>query len=137
MELGVTTVVGVLAAMVGLAFLLRQEKSEKRKQLEQEPPDQKDALVSLLFVAGPGYRLLETESRALTAGSVIEVEGQGYVVARLGPAPLPADRRRCAYVEPTSRHSPGRRAGSSGTPAGARLPRSPAGALGRHVGTSV
>ena len=131
MELGVTTLVGVLAAMVGLALLLRQDKVEKRKQPEQEPPDGKDAPVSLLFVAGPGYRLLETESRALTAGSVLEVEGQAYVVARLGPAPLPGDRRRCAYVEPTGRWP------AAGGARMARLPRPQARALGRHVGTSV
>jgi hypothetical protein len=100
--------VALLAAIVGLALFLKREKPEKPEkpeQPEQLPPTHPDTPVSLLFVAGHGYRLLEIEPRALTAGSVLDVEGQTHVVARLGPAPLPADGRRCAYVEPSGGRS--------------------------------
>lgn len=107
MEWGSTaTVVALLAAIVGLALFWKQAKLEKPEQLEQLPPDHPDVPVSLLFVAGPEYRLLEIEPRVLSAGSVLDLEGRTYVVARLGPAPLPADGRRCAYVEPAARGSP-------------------------------
>ncbi len=58
--------------------------------------------MSLLFVAGrPGYRLVEIEPRPLSIGSLVELEGETYIVARTGRAPLPADDRRCAFVERT------------------------------------
>ena len=104
-----TTVVALLAAIVGVALLLmheKPEKPEKPEQLEKQSPRRSDAPVSLLFMAGPRYRLMEIEPRALRAGSVLDLEGRTYVVARLGPAPLPADGRRCAYVEPSARRSP-------------------------------
>ena len=114
-----TTVVSLLAAIVGVAFLLmrampdkrrkptKPKKPEKPEQLEELPQSNSGASVSLLFMAGPRYRLMEIEPRALSAGSVLDLEGRTYVVARLGPAPLPADGRRCAYVEPTARRSAG------------------------------
>ena len=52
----------------------------------------------LLFVPGPAYRLLHTDSAALEPGAGIDVEGEEYVVARSGRSPLPGDGRRCAYL---------------------------------------
>ena len=54
--------------------------------------------VELAFVPGIDYRLVEIEHRDLTPGVTIELEGEEYVVARMGPSPLPGDRRRCAYL---------------------------------------
>lgn len=56
-------------------------------------------LVTLLFVPGPAYRLVEVEHRSLSAGTPLEVQGEDYVVARIGRAPLPGDLRACAYLE--------------------------------------
>jgi hypothetical protein len=107
MELGsTTTVLVLLAAIVGVAILLKRTKPEQPERVEHVPQIRPDARVSLLFMAGPRYRLLEIEPRALSAGSVLDLEGRPYVVVRLGPAPLPADGRRCAYVEPIARRSP-------------------------------
>jgi hypothetical protein len=61
--------------------------------------EQQDPSVSLLFVPGSTYRLVEIERRELAAGSQVEVDGSTYVVSRLGRAPLPGDRRTCAYLE--------------------------------------
>jgi hypothetical protein len=52
----------------------------------------------LLFVPGPQYRLVEAEQPGLVRGGTVELEDETYVVARLGPSPLPGDERRCAYL---------------------------------------
>ena len=56
-------------------------------------------LVTLLFVPGPAYRLVEVEHRSLAVGASLELDGEDYVVARIGCAPLPGDDRMCAYLE--------------------------------------
>ena len=54
----------------------------------------------LAFVHSPdGYRLLEREGGPPVGAATIELEGGSFVVLRLGPSPLPGDRRRCAFVE--------------------------------------
>ncbi len=54
----------------------------------------------VLFLPGPeGYRLLEREHEPPLPGERIEVEGASFCVLRLGPSPLPGDRRRCAFLE--------------------------------------
>ncbi len=54
----------------------------------------------VLFLAGPeGYRLLEREHEPPLPGERIEVDGASFCVLRLGPSPLPGDRRRCAFLE--------------------------------------
>jgi hypothetical protein len=52
----------------------------------------------LAFVPGTEYRLVELDLPALERGDVILVEGEEYIVVRVGPSPLPADARRCAYL---------------------------------------
>ena len=52
------------------------------------------------FVSSPdGYRLLRRDGLPPGRGAVLELEGGTFVVLRLGPSPLPGDRRRCAFVE--------------------------------------
>jgi hypothetical protein len=53
----------------------------------------------LLFVPGPTYRLREVGPAPLEPGAAVDVEGEQYVVARIGRSPLPGDPRRCAYLE--------------------------------------
>ncbi len=55
-------------------------------------------VAALAFVPGVAYRLTEIEPTPLTAGATLELAGAEYAVARLGPSPLPADARRCAYL---------------------------------------
>lgn len=103
MEWGFATAASLFLAIVGVLVYLLQEKREKERQREQLPPGNPDPVVSLLFVAGrPGYRLLEIEPRALSVGSLLDLDGDTYIVARVGPSPYPADRRLCAFVEPRS-----------------------------------
>lgn len=59
-----------------------------------------DAVVmtELFFVPGSTYRLLRAQSTQITVGGLVEVEGERFRVARMGPSPLPGDSRRCAYL---------------------------------------
>jgi DNA repair exonuclease SbcCD ATPase subunit len=56
------------------------------------------ASIQLAFVPGPSYRLVEIEQSELERGSLLEIDGTEYAVGRIGPSPLPSDRRRCAYL---------------------------------------
>lgn len=54
----------------------------------------------VLFVPWPdGYRLLEREGAPPARGDSLELGEDEFSVLRLGPSPLPGDRRRCAYLE--------------------------------------
>jgi hypothetical protein len=59
--------------------------------------DQPEA-TSLVFVPGESYRLVEAEHQAVRRGDSLELDGEEYVVVRIGPSPLPDDDRRCAYL---------------------------------------
>lgn len=52
------------------------------------------------FVASHhGYRLLDGTGAAPQRGGVLELDGAPHRVVKIGPSPLPGDRRRCVYVE--------------------------------------
>jgi uncharacterized protein (DUF3084 family) len=61
-----------------------------------EPAREED--VRLAFVPGDRYRLVEIDESDVAPGAALEVEGVAHVVTRVGPSPLPGDRRRCAYL---------------------------------------
>jgi hypothetical protein len=62
-----------------------------------EPPMQDG---HMLLVSSPdGYRLLEREGAPPARGDLLAVDDVRFSVLRLGPSPLPADRRRCAYLQ--------------------------------------
>ena len=67
------------------------------------PAPENGAGEHLLFVPGSaGYALIERSGPAPGLGTEVEVGERGerrYVVSRLGRAPLPDDRRPCAYLE--------------------------------------
>ena len=46
-----------------------------------------------------GYRLLQRDGSPPDRGAALELDDERFVVLRLGPSPLPGDRRRCAYLE--------------------------------------
>jgi hypothetical protein len=56
----------------------------------------------LLFVpTGKRYLLMNMEGPAPGVGSKVALDGdQHFVVTKLAASPLPADERRCAYLEP-------------------------------------
>ena len=55
----------------------------------------------LLFVWSPGgWTLQEREGEAPALGTTVEHGERQLRVYKLGPSPLPGDRRRCAYTLP-------------------------------------
>jgi len=75
-------------------------------QPPQEPGrrDQRTSERHLLFIStSGGYALVEREGPPPPLGRGIELPEQAvsFLVAKLGPSPLPNDTRICAYLEPT------------------------------------
>lgn len=60
----------------------------------------------LAFVPGPIYRLVEHAFSDLAPGAEVELDGEEYLIGRLGPSPLPGDARRCAYLVVGTRVQP-------------------------------
>jgi hypothetical protein len=76
----------------------REALIAEREAKLAEPASTRSDLASLVFVPGVVYRLAEIEPTPLIPGEAFELEGDCYDVARIGPSPLPADARRCAYL---------------------------------------
>jgi hypothetical protein len=71
--------------------------------LEPGRRDRRNAEEHLLFVStSRGYALVEKEGAPPPLGRDIKMSEQGsFLVAKLGPSPLPNDSRICAYLEQT------------------------------------
>jgi hypothetical protein len=53
----------------------------------------------LLFAWSPaGYTLLERDGDVPHVGSEVQDDGHVLAVVKVGPSPLPGDRRRCVYT---------------------------------------
>ena len=68
---------------------------------EPPVPVEQPAGAHLLFVPRPsGYGLLAQPGPVPAPGTEVELPelGRTFVVAKLGPAPLPGDARTCAYL---------------------------------------
>jgi hypothetical protein len=64
-----------------------------------EPAEPAERQAELFFVAtASGYRLLEPDGVAAARGDLVELADGSFRVLRLGPSPLPGDRRRCAFL---------------------------------------
>jgi DNA repair exonuclease SbcCD ATPase subunit len=87
--LGVPTVPATPAAPAGAASVVPAPVFEELP----EPAHH------LLFVPGDRYSLVEAEGRVPMIDSIVELEDHRYRVARIAPSPLPADGRRCAFLE--------------------------------------
>jgi hypothetical protein len=79
--------------------LLAELESEAEQRASRDVPGKPRAEdVELAFVSGPSYRLVELSVGDLAPGATVEIDAEEYVVERIGPSPLPGDRRRCAFV---------------------------------------
>jgi hypothetical protein len=57
----------------------------------------------LLFVWKPsGYELHEREGDPPGVGEEVDEDGATMTVTKVAPSPLPGDRRRCAYLQPST-----------------------------------
>jgi len=71
---------------------------EQELVLNQHKPEPADGWVA--FVHSPdGYRLLQRDGPPPALGAAVELDDGAFLVLRLGPSPLPGDRRRCACLE--------------------------------------
>jgi hypothetical protein len=71
-----------------------------RSELAPAVADPSAARGHVVFVSSPdGYRLLQRDGPAPDRGAALELDEGVHLVLRLGPSPLPGDRRRCAFVE--------------------------------------
>jgi hypothetical protein len=53
----------------------------------------------LLFVwKTSGYELREQDGDVPAVGSEVEADGRTLLVTKVGPSPLPRDKRPCAYL---------------------------------------
>jgi hypothetical protein len=46
-----------------------------------------------------GYELREQRGELPQVGSTVETDGKHWTVFKVGPSPLPNDRRICAYLQ--------------------------------------
>ncbi len=53
----------------------------------------------LLTPSRDGYALVEFPGPAPPLGTVVSIDGIGFVVRRIGPSPLPGSGLRCAFLE--------------------------------------
>ncbi len=53
----------------------------------------------VLFLWSPsGYRLRDADGEPPAVGTELDEDGLELVVTKVGPSPLPGDRRPCAYT---------------------------------------
>jgi hypothetical protein len=77
-----------------------EPEPEPEREPEPEPAESPSATY-LVFVGTPnGYVLQKAWGDVPAVGGRVAVEGVEHVVAKLGRSPLPADDRRCAYLDP-------------------------------------
>jgi len=88
----------VVALLDDVSLAAEHASREEIVLQEHNPGPAADGWVAL--VSSPdGYRLLQRDGPPPDRGAVIELAEGPLVVLRLGPSPLPGDRRRCAFVE--------------------------------------
>lgn len=82
--------------------LLRSRVAEAEAELEpleQQEPDNGDP-GHVLFVWSPsGYSLLSRAGEPPPVGTAVGVSGGLRTVTKIGPSPLPGDRRPCAFLD--------------------------------------
>jgi hypothetical protein len=65
------------------------------------PVSEVPARAHLLFVpTGKRYLLMNIDGPAPGLGSEVALDGARFIVSKIAPSPLPADERRCAYLQP-------------------------------------
>ena len=78
----------------------REERLSQREAASARLEPLGLGMVTLAFIPGVAYRLAELEPTTVTPGTTLQLDARDYVVARVGPSPLPGDDRRCAYLVP-------------------------------------
>ena len=93
---------GVVARLDQVA--LDPEPASPAPEPDAAPPPVQAGHV--LFVPAPdGYRLVQRDGPPPDRGAALALEEGAFRVLRLGPSPLPGDRRRCVFVVATEEPS--------------------------------
>jgi hypothetical protein len=80
--------------------LLRTRVAEAEAELAPVEEDGASEPGHVLFVWSPsGYALLSRSGEPPSIGSEVGISGGTRVVTKIGPSPLPGDRRPCAYLD--------------------------------------
>ena len=70
----------------------------RETELPNDPEPAADGWVA--FVPSPdGYFLFPQEGSPPACQAAVQLQLGAFLVLRLGPSPLPGDRRRCAFLE--------------------------------------
>lgn len=81
---------------------------EREQRLESEPSPEPASVAAappvlatahVVFLPGDGYRLVDADGPPPSLGAKVMVDGQTYVVTRVGRSPIPGDPRAYVYVE--------------------------------------
>ena len=83
------------------ASVERREAAVAERERTRVPVIEVEAVQAtshVLFVPGERYWLAEGAGNPPPPGTLVELEGVTYLVARLGASPLPGDARACAYL---------------------------------------
>ncbi|MDQ3379912.1 MAG: hypothetical protein M3546_06275 [Actinomycetota bacterium] len=78
----------------------REERLSQREAASARLEPVHLGVVTLAFIPGVAYRLAELEPTTVMPGATLQLDAHDYLVARVGPSPLPGDDRRCAYLVP-------------------------------------
>lgn len=80
--------------------LLKTSVAEAEAELGPEGEAADERTGHVLFVWSPaGYELLSRAGEPPPVGSEVGVSGGLRVVTKIGPSPLPGDKRRCAFLD--------------------------------------
>ena len=88
------------------ALATRIEQLEAKLRAIEDDPAIDEAAVraatthTCLVCSPDGYALADVDAPPPAAGVTVEHGGLEYTVWRVGPSPLPDDRRRCAVLTP-------------------------------------
>jgi DNA repair exonuclease SbcCD ATPase subunit len=86
-------------SLAELTVELEAIQAELAERPEAPPVEEPAAAYVVFLPCAEGYSLTERQGPAPEVGSDEEVDGVRLRVARIGRSPLPADARRCAYLE--------------------------------------
>jgi hypothetical protein len=86
-------------SIVELTAELAAVQAELAERREPPPVEEPPASHVAFLPSAKGYALVELPGPTPNPGAYEDVDEMRFVVSRIGPSPLPADRRRCAFLE--------------------------------------
>jgi DNA repair exonuclease SbcCD ATPase subunit len=82
------------------AALTHTHGRNEPEHAEQRAGEPDPAAGHVLVLADGGWRMIERDGPPPVVDSSLEIDGQAFLVTRVGRSTLPGDRRACVYLEP-------------------------------------